>query len=328
MIGIYKITNIINKKVYIGQSVDIKKRWSNHRSDAFDKSNYRYNYPLYRAFRKYGLEDFEFSVIEECQPSELNKKEKYWISKYNSFIGLKNSWGYNQNPGGDSYAKLLKLDYNKVQEIKKLLKTGQYLQPEIADQFNVSADLIRRINNGRCWVEDEETYPIFNYNYKITGQLQANNYWKKHPELKQKRVEKAIRKKVYKEARLKAEKAYPTLEQLQRELNKYDPYYYSFTKIASTLGITRRILYRLLKKYNLETTAKSYKVQKTTTQKEMNLVQQYSLDLELINTFKSTREAAREVFNNEKLSSSISGCCLHKRKTFKGFIWKYKKIVV
>lgn len=96
MTGIYKITNLINDHCYIGQAVDIKRRWSEHRSVAFNSSKNQYNYAIYRAIRKYGLDNFSFDVIEECEENQLNEKEKYWIEFYNSY---KN--GYNETKGGD-----------------------------------------------------------------------------------------------------------------------------------------------------------------------------------------------------------------------------------
>lgn len=94
MIGIYKITNLLNGKCYIGQSIDIEKRWSEH------KSIYNHprcsNYHIYKAFRKYGIENFSFSVIEECEQSMLDDREKFWVQHYDSF---KN--GYNMTIGGD-----------------------------------------------------------------------------------------------------------------------------------------------------------------------------------------------------------------------------------
>ena len=94
MIGIYKITNLLNGKCYVGQSIDIEKRWAEH------KSIYNHprcsNYHIYRAFRKYGIENFSFSVIEECEQSLLNEREKFWIQHYNSF-----ECGYNMTVGGD-----------------------------------------------------------------------------------------------------------------------------------------------------------------------------------------------------------------------------------
>lgn len=98
--GIYKITNLVNGKVYIGQSIDIHRRWNNHKRKTFIKSDEQYNYPLYRAFRKYGLDNFSFEIIEECSEEELNKKEIYYIDLYRTYICWKDSNGYNQTLGG------------------------------------------------------------------------------------------------------------------------------------------------------------------------------------------------------------------------------------
>ena len=56
--GIYKITNLLNGKCYIGQSINIQKRWTNHKTSYKNPNKDCYNYPLYKAFRKYGLENF------------------------------------------------------------------------------------------------------------------------------------------------------------------------------------------------------------------------------------------------------------------------------
>lgn len=94
MIGIYKITNLINGKIYIGQSVDIKKRWRQHKRNSQIKGR-EYDKYLYRAFRKYGLENFSFEVIEECNEDLLDEKEQYYISYYDSYNN-----GYNMTQGG------------------------------------------------------------------------------------------------------------------------------------------------------------------------------------------------------------------------------------
>jgi group I intron endonuclease len=75
--GIYKIENKINGKKYIGQSIDIHRRWVDHRRDIKAR-----NYFLYQAFKKYGISNFSFEIIEECTEEELNEKEAYWIKFY------------------------------------------------------------------------------------------------------------------------------------------------------------------------------------------------------------------------------------------------------
>ena len=97
MIGIYKITNLINGKCYIGQSVNIRKRFISHKSIAYKPKAKSYDYQLYRAIRKYRWENFYFEILEECKLEELNEREKYYISKYQAH-GPK---GYNLDDGGE-----------------------------------------------------------------------------------------------------------------------------------------------------------------------------------------------------------------------------------
>lgn len=89
--GIYKITNLINGKCYIGKSNNIKLRWYDHKRKIND-----YDYPLYNAFRKYGIENFKFEIIEEVEENLLNEKEKFYIQEFNSF-----NEGYNCTLGGE-----------------------------------------------------------------------------------------------------------------------------------------------------------------------------------------------------------------------------------
>lgn len=94
---IYKITNTINNKCYIGQTrTNINKRWNKHKFVSTDPSNKAYNYPLYNAFRKYGIDKFKWEILEELDDNledliiKLNKggnivvqtlENKYNVSK-------------------------------------------------------------------------------------------------------------------------------------------------------------------------------------------------------------------------------------------------------
>lgn len=81
MIGIYKITSPTGR-IYIGQSVDIYYRWTDYKTkDA--KSQVRLN----RSFKKYGVENHAFEVVEECDVNLLSDRERYWQDYYNVING-------------------------------------------------------------------------------------------------------------------------------------------------------------------------------------------------------------------------------------------------
>lgn len=101
MIGIYKYTNNINNKVYIGQSIDLQRRQYCHKSSAYNPNAEDYNSQFHQAIRKYGIENFSYEVIAEISNDEYSKQmlddlEKYFIKYYNSFEN-----GYNATPGGE-----------------------------------------------------------------------------------------------------------------------------------------------------------------------------------------------------------------------------------
>lgn len=91
--GIYKITNMLDDKIYIGQSVDIYKRFCQHCRMGLGIDTPQNN-KLYAAMIKDGLENFTFELLEECPSEELNNKEAYYISLYNSV-----QYGYNSVKG-------------------------------------------------------------------------------------------------------------------------------------------------------------------------------------------------------------------------------------
>lgn len=83
--GVYKIENEIDGKMYIGASTNIKKRWSNHKDRAFCTTDKEYNKVLYQAFREFGLDVFNFFIIEEVDDLEnLRNREKYYIQQFDS----------------------------------------------------------------------------------------------------------------------------------------------------------------------------------------------------------------------------------------------------
>lgn len=139
MIGIYKITNLINGKIYIGQSVDINKRWRQHKRNSRIKGR-EYDKYLYKAFRKYGLENFSFEVIEECSRELLNEKETYYIQYYKTndeTFGYNETSGYNQPQygfQGENHPKH-KLTEEEVYYIRECYNQ-HYDKDEIYEEFS------------------------------------------------------------------------------------------------------------------------------------------------------------------------------------------------
>ena len=114
---IYKITNTINGKIYIGKtSSSVEVRWKEHQKDALKKS--KQHRPLYSAIQKYGINNFVIEQIEEVPNDEIAcEREVYWIEYYGSF---KN--GYNATKGGDgkTYA-----DYDLIYALFQEGKTNK-----------------------------------------------------------------------------------------------------------------------------------------------------------------------------------------------------------
>jgi len=109
--GVYLIKNNINNKIYIGCSIDIKRRWRYHIWESQNKNIKSYNYTIHKAMRKYGIENFSFEVIEETK--KTYEREKFWIEQYDSF-----NTGYNETKGGDC-GPVLKGELNHKAKLKE-----------------------------------------------------------------------------------------------------------------------------------------------------------------------------------------------------------------
>lgn len=93
MTGIYMITNVVNEKHYVGQAKNIEYRWMRHRSAL--KCGTHHNRHLQSAYNAYGSENFEYTILEECQECDLDEREQYYIKLYDSYNN-----GYNLDIGG------------------------------------------------------------------------------------------------------------------------------------------------------------------------------------------------------------------------------------
>ena len=121
MAYIYKITNHINNKLYIGTTkYKVQQRWNEHVSryrNLLQHGNLKY--PLYLAFAKYGIENFTIEAIEECDECEMFDREKYYIELYNTY----GTNGYNATIGGEGTLRLTSEDKQAIIDTYTQCKT-------------------------------------------------------------------------------------------------------------------------------------------------------------------------------------------------------------
>lgn len=163
---IYKITNLINGKVYIGQSGNPQQRWKEHcrlGTLTYINNKNRHSH-LYLAMKKDGIENFNFEIIEELT-EEYNEKEKYWIQYYNSF--LDKSKGYNLTPGGEEPPILrgedsrLSIYSNEIiEQIQQDLALNIKSYSEISEEYQFPKGYLTKINTGESRYNESLIYPL------------------------------------------------------------------------------------------------------------------------------------------------------------------------
>lgn len=135
---IYIITNSVNSKVYIGQTIQsLKDRWQEHCRKG--SSNSEKNMSIKRAIYKYGKENFQIAELERCNIAKLDEREIYYIDLYDSY-----NKGYNSTRGGKYGTKPLKLSIKQQKDCIELYKLGFSLRG-IAKEFNVDKATIKHI---------------------------------------------------------------------------------------------------------------------------------------------------------------------------------------
>jgi group I intron endonuclease len=164
---IYKITNDVNNKIYIGKTeFSIEKRFKEHCKDAFRECCEKR--PLYSAMKKYGINHFHIELIEET--NEPEEREKYWIEYFGSF-----KYGYNATVGGDG-KKYLDYDlvvatYNELQEIQAT-----------ANKLNISRDSVRNIlQNNQVKIKNSQEINLNKYGNVINQYDLQGNYLNTYP---------------------------------------------------------------------------------------------------------------------------------------------------
>ena len=139
--GIYKISCVVDEKVYIGLSANIDNRLRFHKNRL--KTNSHKNKHLQNAWNRYGEDRFKFEVIEMCDIDQMNEKEKHWISFYRSD---KREFGFNKTAGGEFGRVSDEINQQRIDKLKlqtiskeqriKISKTlsGRKQSPELVEK--------------------------------------------------------------------------------------------------------------------------------------------------------------------------------------------------
>lgn len=158
MCGIYKIENIIDGKIYIGSSKNIELRWHQHKYCLY--KNKHHSILLQRAWNKYGKENFEFSVVEECSEEDLLIREQYYLDLYKSYdrnIGYNISITANGGTVQEQYKKYGEDCYtciyseNVIKQVINEMLENKKSYHQIAKEYNIPMATIYALKNKHAW---------------------------------------------------------------------------------------------------------------------------------------------------------------------------------
>ena len=293
MVGIYKIENLINGKVYIGQSVNIEERWQSHKAIVINKANsYKttLQYPLYLALDKYGLENFKFEIIEECGLNELDEREQYWISYFHSWIDDPQSNGYNITLGGKGVQKTTEEQINYIvdlweskkstKEICELTNLDKHTVLKYLKSFSKTYTVQESKRRGVIINGIAHTTPVNKYDY--TGKLIST-----YPNRETAEIENNI-------------PPFGLVATLNNKYSSYKNYYYIYADVDQKAELIKHMKKRFNKKPVL----------------------QYDINNNFIARYQSAVDAAKSL--NKSNSSNITACCSGRTKTAYGYKWQYE----
>ena len=154
---IYLIKNLINNKIYIGQSINTKHRWEQHVS----ASKHFPRCVIDKAIQKYGEENFSIDILEK-QIEDYDEKEKYYISLYDSKVPK----GYNVAEGGLSVGvgiNNVNANFKTQKELDNVIdtiKNSDLNFNTIAEIFGCASSVVSAINLGNAYFQEDLEYPL------------------------------------------------------------------------------------------------------------------------------------------------------------------------
>ena len=317
---IYSITNTQNEKKYIGQTKNIKNRWTQHRSSL--NNNHHHNKHLQAAWNKYGEYSFAFKIIEECDNSDMNERERYWIEKLDS----KNS-GYNLDKGGRGC-----LGYKHTEE--ELQKMRLIQNPKKVVQLDDNLSVIK------VWDSCSHAGKTLNISIRQikhccerTGhQKTAKGFFWAYKE----DYEKDDFDFSYFEIRTQKKKRVGQFDKKMNLINIFsstkeasNKLHIGCSDISSVCLKKRRTAKGFVFRYIDDYSEKEYETDKQTdfdrppvySKDKLKSVSKYTLDGKFICTYDSARDASEDTGIKIK---NIQYCCSGHSKTSGGYKWKYE----
>lgn len=293
---IYKVTNILNGRMYIGQTMrTIESRWQGHIKDAKNKID---DYYFHRAIRKYKEENF---ILEEviCISSEtlsklklkLNKLERYYINVFNTY----NPAGYNGAKGGEG-ASVRPIDYYSldkelIAEFDSMTTASEYTGLSMT---SIQENCIGSSSGTRCGFFRYHGDPLNKYEtlYRFNGAIQINKF----------------------DIDGNFIKSYKSCSEISKE--------YGVSQRVSLRWKNNHVLVDDIYVFFLDTEEFDYN---KITLPYISKIDVFDSNGNFVKTFKSQSEAGRELNIDP---SAISKCCLGKIKQVCGFTFKKHKLFI
>ena len=323
---IYRIKNKIDNKTYIGQTIqDLDDRWRDHLKK---HSNCRY---LKSAFKKYGVDNFEFKLVCITFDNCLDDMEIKYIERYNCLVPN----GYNLKLGGNSGKHNEETKRKIAATLLKNKKVVQFdIQGNRLNTFNSTVEAAKYVGRssssiGHCCNGDIKTAAGYIWKYET-----IDSYETKIEPLtgRFKDCQKHIKKEVIPQIRRK-------IVQFDMDGNRLKSFN-TCKEAAEYIGTSRSCIthcclgqHKTAKGYiwkyeSIDSSDTNYEGQneiyKQINEKRNRVIVQFDMAGNRLNTFKSCREAGRYI---GACNGSISRCCNGISSCSKGFIWKYEPVV-
>lgn len=214
--GIYRVYTTFNNACYIGQAKDIYRRFNSHHiHDYKNENNSCYNTKFYSALRKYGLDAFEIEILELCPIEELDKKEIFYINKYDSFHHGYNSTLGGQNQSENIHSEEIEQKKKETRELNQSLKGENHPRAKLTNEevLSIRQRYIDGEPSTQIYQDYKDRYSSFNtfrriilgYTYKSIGNI-PNSEQVRHTNAKLTDIQvKEIRQK-YQKGKISQEK--------------------------------------------------------------------------------------------------------------------------